>query len=307
MNNRKTKSLYDLYQYLELPLDVLQASKGFTIHNLKHTGFKLPYQSPSFRPDYFSFLFIKDGNGKYTIDDYTFEVNPHTVYFTNPGNYRTFSWKKITEIYLLTFDESFLKEYVHKDIFTLFPFLLTETVEPKVFCNDQYKEMEDVYLLIEQEYKKPGNDQLVIIGHLLSVLLYKIKTTFFVNYNPINEGKRSSQIVKTFKQQLEKNFRDLRSGKTDTLFRVQHYAATQNLHPTYLSNVIKTKTGKTISAWIKEKMITEAKNLLKDSQTTIKEIAFRLGFAETAHFSNYFKKHTGISPVQYRKQRLNNQ
>ncbi|WP_126974033.1 helix-turn-helix domain-containing protein [Gynurincola endophyticus] len=306
MNNRKTKSLYDLYQYLELPLDVLQASKGFTIHNLKHTGFKLPYQSPSFKPDYFSFLFVKDGSGKYAIDDYTFEVNPNTVYFTNPSNYRTFSWKKITEIYLITFDESFLKEYVHKDIFTLFPFLLTETVEPRVVSDEQYKELENIYLLIEEEYKMTNNDQHVIIGHLLSVLLYKIRNTFFLNYNPINEGKRSSQIVKKFKQLLEKNFRDLRSGKTDTLLRIHHYAADQNLHPTYLSNVVKTKTGKPISVWISEKTITESKNLLKNTLTPVKEIAFRLGFAETAHFSNYFKKHTHISPIQYRKQKLNN-
>jgi hypothetical protein len=83
------KTLSDLYLQLGLPVDSIHASAGFSIHNLKNTGFQLPYQSPSFRPNYFSFLFVKDGAGKYAIDQYEFEVSPHSIYFTNPSNYRT--------------------------------------------------------------------------------------------------------------------------------------------------------------------------------------------------------------------------
>jgi AraC family transcriptional activator of pobA len=54
--------------------------------------------------------------------------------------------------------------------------------------------------------------------------------------------------------------------------------------------------------WIVEKTIAEAKFLLRNSDISIKEIAYRLGFAESPHFSNYFKKHTKISPVLYRKE-----
>jgi AraC-like DNA-binding protein len=66
--------------------------------------------------------------------------------------------------------------------------------------------------------------------------------------------------------------------------------------------VIKTKTGKPISTWITEKTIAEAKSLLQNSSTSIKEIAFMLGFSEANHFSNYFKKYTNTSPVLFRKQ-----
>jgi AraC-like DNA-binding protein len=83
---------------------------------------------------------------------------------------------------------------------------------------------------------------------------------------------------------------------------VQDYADEQNLHPNYLSNVIKSKTGKPIGTWIAEKTIAEAKSLLQNSSTSIKEIAFILGFSESSHFSNYFKKYTDTSPVLYRKQ-----
>ena len=294
-------SLYDLYQQLNLPVDLIQLFEGFTIFNLTEVGFQLPYQSKPFRPNYYSFLFVKDGMGAYTIDDYTFQTKPYTIYFTNPSNYRTFSWKAITEVYLLTFDEVFLKKYISKNIFQEFSFLLTEVVTPKVVTLEFYQSIEPIYLNMSQEYRSQSPVKYQVLGHLLAAVLYKIKDYFFRQYNPIDEGNRSSQIVKSFKLLLEKHYQDLYAGVTETVFRVQDYAEDQNLHPNYLSNVIKTKTGKSVSTWIIDKTITEAKSLLQHSSLSIKEITHRLGFSETAHFSNYFKKYVGVSPVQYRK------
>ncbi|WP_299547859.1 AraC family transcriptional regulator [Seonamhaeicola sp.] len=299
--NPEAKSLYELYLHLGLPVDLIQPSEGFAILNLKDVNFVLPYQSPSFRPDYFSFLFVKKGKGKYTIDEHSFLVQPHSIYFTNPSNYRTFSWKKIEEIYLITFDETFLKQYISKDIFSTFPFLLTETVSPKIVNDEFYGEVEHVYLNIHKEYINQSTDTYRIIGHFLAVMLYKIKAYFWQDYNPIYEGNRSSQIVKSFKRLLEKHYRDLIAGKIEVVFRLQDYADAQNLHPNYLSNIIKTKTGKSVTTWIADKTISEAKSLLLNSSMPIKEITYTLGFAETAHFSNFFKKQTKISPVQFRK------
>jgi AraC-like DNA-binding protein len=131
--------------------------------------------------------------------------------------------------------------------------------------------------------------------------LLKIKEYFWKDYNPIYEGNRGSLIVKNFKRMLEKHYRDLSNGTVERIFHVQEYADVQNLHPNYLSSVIKSKTGKAIGTWISEKTIAEAKSLLQNSPISIKEVAYRLGFAESAHFSNYFKKHTGQFPVLYRK------
>ena len=101
---------------------------------------------------------------------------------------------------------------------------------------------------------------------------------------------------------LEKHYRNLSKGIADKVFRIQEYAGALNLHPNYLNTVIKTKTGKPVGTWITEKTIAEAKSLLSNSDISIKEIAWRLGFVESPHFSNYFKKHTNISPVIYRKE-----
>lgn len=297
-----SKTLYDLYNDLGLPVDLIHQDSGFTIHNLIDIPFELPYQSPVFRPNYFSFVFVKSGSGQYTIDGNTFEILPGSIYFTNPSNYRTFRWNTIEEIYLITFDETFLKENLHHDIFNEFSFLLTETIQPKKMEVEAFAEMERLYLQIHKEYHENSIYKYRIIGNLFIVILLKIKEHFWKDYDPIYEGNRSSQIVKTFKQNVENHYRDLVHHKAERIFRVNDYAELQSLHPNYLSNVIKTKTGKTIMTWLSEKTIAEAKSLLQNSEMSIKEIAFLLGFTESAHFSNYFKKNTQTTPANYKKE-----
>ena len=142
------------------------------------------------------------------------------------------------------------------------------------------------------------------MGNLLMILLLKIKDAFWKDYNPMYEGNKSSQIVKLFKASLESHFRDLVEGQVEIKFRVSDYAALQNLHENYLNTVIKTKTGKPVRTWIVEKMIIEAQSLLLHTTLSNKEISSKLGFIESAHFSNYFKKHTGLTPLAYRQANL---
>lgn len=297
--------LQDQHIYLNLPLDKIDLNSDFTINNLRDIHYEYPYQSPVFRTNFFSFVFVKDAHGKYTTDDLTFTTEPGTIYFTNPGHFKSFNWHSVNDVCLITLSESFLKENVHADIFEEFPFLLAETVSPRVLSPAHFAEFELLYQQIEKEYFADSPYKNRMIGNLFVVLLLKIKEYFWEDYNPIYEGNRSSQIVKHFKRMLEQHYRDINKGTVSKVFRVQDYADAQNLHPNYLTNVITTKTGKSISTWIAEKTIAEAKALLQNSAISIKEIAFRLGFAESTHFSNYFKKHTNLSPVLFRKQQEN--
>lgn len=296
-------TIQDLYKHLKLPVDKIDPDCEFAIHNLGDIHKTLPYISPVFRANYFSFAFVKNSSGKYTTDDQVFETTPGTIYFTNPGHYKSFEWHDLKDVYMINLSESFLKENVHADIFEEFPFLLSETVPPRVLNAELFAEFEQLYLQILKEYSSGSPYRNRMIGNLFVVILLKIKEHFWKDYNPIYEGNRSSQIVKNFKMLLEKHYRDLSTGVVERAFRVQEYADDQHLHPNYLSNVIKSKTGKPIGTWITEKTIAEAKSLLQNSSTSIKEIAYRLGFAESAHFSNYFKKHTDLSPVLYRRER----
>ncbi|MET4140376.1 helix-turn-helix transcriptional regulator [Pedobacter sp. UYP1] len=294
--------LLDQYNYLGLPKKSIDENADFTIHNLKDIHLIIPYQSPVYRTNFFSFVFVKNGSGKYTTDEQLFEIKPGTVYFTNPGHFKSYEWRTLEEVYLVTLSESFLKENVHADIFDEFPFLLAETVPPRVLEPAVFAEFEQLYQQINTAYFSDSVYKNRMIGSLFVVLLLKVKEYFWKDYNPIYEGNRSSQIVKDFKKNLEKHYRQLAAGEVQLLFRVQDYADAQNLHPNYLNNVVKSKTGKAVGTWISEKTIAEAKAMLQNSAISIKEVAYRLGFSEATNFSNYFKKHTDLSPVLYRKQ-----
>jgi AraC-like DNA-binding protein len=299
--NQIFNNLYDQYKHLGLPLHLIKHT-DFTVFNLKDVNQPSPFKSPLSRLNFFVFAFIKGGDGDYTIDEQTYTLQPGAIYFTNPGHFRSFNWRRIEDVYLFTLSESFLKENVHANIFDEFPFLLAETFPARVLTPEIFAEFETLYHQIQKEYDSESPYRYRIIGNLFVVMLLKFKEYIWKDYNPIYEGNRSSEIVKNFKRLLEKHYRDLNSGTAEQVFRVQDYADAQSLHPNYLSNVIKIKTGKTISIWIAEKTISEAKALLQNSQASIKEIAFKLGFNEATHFSNYFKKNAGVSPVLFRKE-----
>lgn len=69
----------------------------------------------------------------------------------------------------------------------------------------------------------------------------------------------------------------------------------------HLSRLFKKEMGITISEYIIKAKIQEAKNLLKQTDYNILDIAVLLNFANSSHFSNSFKKITGLSPSDYRK------
>lgn len=301
MNKNSIDNLSDFYQKMGIKQNSIDASNGVTVHHVQDIIKSFPYQSERFRPNYYNFLFSKEGNGSYIIDEHTFPVHNRTVYFTNPGNFRSFEWEELTDACLITFNEAFLKEHTHDDIFDKFPYLLTETIRPRTLTMAQFTRIERLYSLIEQEFLLPSPFQFKVIGDLLVSLLWMVKEYCYLDYNPIYEGNRNSQIVKDFKFNVEQYFRNVLSGKSEQQMRVQHFAELQNLHVNYLSNVISKKTGKPMLHWINEKAISTARILLQDAVLSIKEIAYQMGFLESAHFSNYFKKQTGESPAAYRK------
>lgn len=82
---------------------------------------------------------------------------------------------------------------------------------------------------------------------------------------------------------------------------VKFYADKLCLTPNYLSGAIKDYTGKTATEWVNEYVILEAKVMLKDTDLSISEIAYRLNFPSQSAFGKYFKQQVGVGPKQYRE------
>jgi AraC family transcriptional regulator, transcriptional activator of pobA len=279
----------------------LEQEVDFTIHRLEEVHGEIPIKSPLFRANYYSILIIRQGRGRYIIDGQSYPTQNRTIYFTNPGHIKGFEICELSRGYVITFSESFLKQYVHEKILDEFPFLIAEVAPPSYPDREIFQIFDDLGEQLLQEYKSDSTYKFKIIGNLTVLLLLRIKERFWKVYNPLTEASASTAIVVTFKRNLEEHFRNLLSGQCDRSFQVQDYAQAQYLHPSYFSTVIKRKTGKSVNTWIAEKTVAEAQALLARSQESIQEVAFRLGFKDAAHFSRFFKKHTEMSPMRFRQ------
>ncbi|MBL6447678.1 helix-turn-helix transcriptional regulator [Fulvivirga sp. 29W222] len=289
----------DLYKTLSLPFE---QELDFTILSIPDIHPQIPFKSPILQADYFSFILTKDGSGVYYLDDNRFPFGSGTVYFTNPGHIKSYELNESNDAYIITLTENFLRENVHSEIYSEFPFLLAEIVPPQKLSQTDFEEFDILYKQIETEFKKDSKYKNKILGHMFLVFLLKIKEKFWLDYDAIEEGNRNSQIVRSFKQILEAEFRNVMEKKQNNdKLQVQDFAKRLNLHPNYLNSVIKSKTGRTVNDWISKRTLAVSKNLLISTSCSSKEIAYKLGFSEPTHFSRFFKKHTQLSPGAYRK------
>lgn len=289
----------DLYKSLEIPLTQWM---DFTIHFLPKYHKKFPFYSDIFRSDYFSFVFIKNGSGIYTVDDQKFEVEPNTIYFTNPGHLKSFRIDTCEDAYLITFSENFLRENIRPTIFDEFPFLLAEIVPPSTFNAKEFESFERMYLALFAEFQENSELAEKIISNLFIALLLKCKEKAWKNDQFANNN--DSSILGHFKKLLEQEFKKVIDPKQSYApLNVQDYASKLNLHPNYFNTVIKNRSGKTANDWIRERTLSAAKSLLKNTSLNSKEIAFQLGFSEQTHFSRFFKREQGCSPSEFKKQK----
>jgi len=100
---------------------------------------------------------------------------------------------------------------------------------------------------------------------------------------------------------LTGRFKELIHANIKTQHQVTFYASQMNITPNHLNKAVKTVTGKSATKWIDETILLEAKYLLFQTTLSVSEIAMQVGHEDHSYFSRFFKKHEGISPVQYRK------
>ena len=83
---------------------------------------------------------------------------------------------------------------------------------------------------------------------------------------------------------------------------VGYYADKMCVTPKYLSKIVKEASGRSVPDWLSELLILDAKNMLRHSDMTIKEISAQLNFPSQSFFFRFFKNHTGQTPTQYREE-----
>ena len=254
-----------------------------------------------YRTGFYSFLFVKAASGRYLLNQRGGEVSAGAICLGNPGDIIQLSFNEMKELYLLTVSESFLKENTHACIMQEYPFLQAEALPPMLPGEEAFAEFELFYKQIEMAGNSSSPLHKKHIGYLLLLILLKIKEKCCHDYTSAMTAGRQTDIVRSFRRMQQLHYHDLYSGNVERFFTVKEYADALGLHPNYLNDIIRKKTGRSISKWIIDKTIAESKYLLDHSSLSIKEIAYRLGFAEASYFCRYFKRYTQLTAAMYRE------
>lgn len=229
------------------------------------------------------------------MDTNSFQNYETALFFQAPN--QTLSWVrgKAQSGYVIYFKEDFLGPMQINvcDEFPFFNFLEVnyfpvtkeETTPLKAYFNQLLTMFEG-----NHRYRVP------MLRSLLFPLLYHCKAIYdtYKYSSPLPSKKQV--LVARFRCYINQYFIEKKT--------VEEYAALLHVTAGHLSEVVKTVTGTTALQLICDRIITEAKNLIKYTPNDIAEIAWRLGFNEPTHFGRFFKRETGTSPASFRKANL---
>jgi len=257
-----------------------------------------------FTGDFFMIAFKKMKSGTIAYGRTRYDHESGSLFFTRP--------RQTLEMRNVELEEEGFGMYFHEDYLIGHPlhaeikkygYFDYEANEALHLSDKEERTIWELYDKIETEYHNNEDEfsRGIILGHIDSILKYaqRFYKRQFLNRIPV-----SGTTVTRFNDALSL-YADQGRLRENGLPTVAQFAAQLNMSARYLSDLLKQETGKTAMDLIHIFLISEAKNLLRSEHQTVAEIAYLLGFENPPYFSRLFRKETGVSPNQFRREILN--
>lgn len=245
----------------------------------------------------YEFFWINNGKAVLTVDLQQYAIRDKTMIAICPGQVRQLDNQADMDGYYISLSPDFF--YAAEASF-ISVFSNYETVKRAVVLaidETNQEEMEDILLKMKKEsthYSVVGTE--ILRGLFRLFLLYLCRK--FTHKELATENRRDKCLVKKFTELLCHQFK--------TKKMVVDYANELCVTPSYLNQVVKKVSGFTASHHIQQCLIQEAKRQAIHSGCSMKEIAYDLGFDDTAHFSKFFKNNSGLNFTSFKKTILSN-
>lgn len=247
------------------------------------------------RLDAFMLVFCVNGEADIQINLHKYRMYPGILAFNIPDNIIQISNMKNLKIHPIIISSSFLKKMNIRmnDLMRLYVF-----AKKVPFVSLEYTELmtlEKYYFLLEDIILSRENQKEAVMEGLMQSLFCKL--------NSIVQRLQNTELKSTVKERNEEIFEcfmELLTQYHTTERSLNFYAAKMGITANYLSKLIKEYSGKTAVEWVDEYVILEAKSMIKHTQCTIQEIAYKLNFPSPSFFGKYFKRLTGTTPKQYK-------
>ncbi len=249
------------------------------------------------RNNYFSLIWIKEGQGKLRADFSEYDFTGGTLFAFAP--YQPFMITadaaiKGTAIY---FHPEFFCIYKHHREVSCNGVLYNNIYSPPFITIDAANSatLDMVCEQVKTEMQNADLAQYELLVSYLKIFLITASRIKMQQHPGVAEAFKDHKepfILQKLKDAIEENFRTKHSPG--------QYADLLYISPKALGRITKTHFNKTLSALINERIIIEAKRELYLTDKTVKEIAWELGYDDEYYFSRFFKVNAEVSPQVYR-------
>ncbi len=242
---------------------------------------------------YYQIIWFFDEGGVHTIDFKDYPIKKNMVLFIPKDHIHAFDTNYSVEGYLIHFNESF---FMHNDIDIFLKYNIFNSHKNSCYVIDEetvsvatsYMELIKKELSLRRAF---GYEDIIRFSlKSLLIILERIHRS---------DGNTHLQFSSHYELQFAK-YKELIEENYQKSLSVSDYAELLNISSKTLTTITKNIVDKPASQLIAERVILEAKRLLRFTSLQIGEIAFKIGFEDASYFVKYFKRFVGISPKMYR-------
>ena len=260
------------------------------------------YYNMRYTSDMYAIMYKDSVSGSLGYGRNTYDFQHGTLIFMSPGQvFETPSKEQIrsNKGWGLMFHPDLLRKSTLGENIDSYNFFSYEVNEALHLSEKEENFIFEVVKQIEEEYSQniDRHSQRLIISNLELLLNY---CTRFYDRQFYTRTNFNKDYVSTFESKLKAYFK---SDKPSTLGipPVSFFGKELNMSTSYLSDLLKKETGKSIKEHINELLVDKAKTILLNTNSSIGEVAYQLGFDYPQSFTRLFKNKTGTSPNEYRR------
>ncbi|MEO7282147.1 helix-turn-helix domain-containing protein [Gelidibacter sp.] len=239
--------------------------------------------------DFFIMILFNSAKGIHNIDFVDYNIQNSQIHLLFPGQVHKWNIQPDTTGYQLMIDRDFFERFSSNFRFSL----ITYRNHP-VFQLDEnaFNLIYHEFLAIKNELESKDSLNELIVSRIavIASIISKVADNIFTN----QEIYKTEPRIERFQQMIDKSFKEKKL--------VSLYASDLNISANYLNILCKKHLNISATQLIQQRIVLEARRLLKSTGLSIKEVAFELGYIDHAYFSNFFKTQTGISPTDFRNQ-----
>lgn len=295
----KVETLEELYKrkFDSIPESFYREVGHFNIFRLEPQPDGRAKPVPYKRRDYYK-ITLCIGKSKIHYADKVMDIESQSLVFSNPQI--PYMWEHTESIrggYFCIFNQAFFYQYGNLDQYEVYQ---PSGIHVFELTDDQVNYVSSVYERMFDEINSEYLHKYDVLRNLVFELLHfamKMRPSARIDRKKVNASQRISAL---FLELLERQFPIDDNHRRMSLRTASEFASRLAIHVNHLNRSVKETTRKTTTQIIGERVLQEAKIMLKHSSWNVTEIAYALGFTEVTHFNNFFKKHVQASPLKFR-------